>query len=1131
MRASSPTSLRVRLIQLVLLAVLPALALILYSAAEQRRLARTSAEGEALRAARVLAVGHERLIDSTRHLLVALSRLIDIRNGDSRDCNLQLGELIKEYPLYTNLGLARLNGDVVCSGRPLAKRLNIADRSYFQRSLQTTGFAIGEYHVGRISGRASLTLAYPFFDDGGEVHGIVYAGLDLASFNQIVAAAQLPSTYTLTVLDRQNTILARHPDHEQWLGKRVVGGQLLKNTAASGEGIVHGSGPDGKEHLFGFVTLGDSSRERDLHISISIPTEVALSEANRVLKRNLTALLLACILALAAAWFGGEMFVLRHLNALVTTTEKIGMGDLGARSGLPHSSNEIGRLAASLDRMAATLQRQRAEAAVAREQVQRNLERTRALREMDLAIASTLDLRTMLDLLLEKIDVVLPGAVTTVRLLNKESGELEPIACRNIDENAWRAGNPKSSSQGFAKLVLASRQPLTIANAQTDPRNTAHQFARSFGLVSYHGVPLIAKDELLGIIAFYTKEGHSFSREEIEFLTTLAGQLSLAIHNAKLYEAARRSEGEISALHSLTIAATQSLDLAVVLKEAIQKVTEILRFDATRVFLFNEEMTELHVQAAFESRPECWNEAIHFQRGESIVGRVADTGESFIFEDIVTDARYLALTQTRSSLKAQARFLGMFPIKTKLKIWGAMVCVGLEPRKLDPAEVTLLQSMTHQIGIAVENATLYQQTATKARELSALYAIAAIGSESLDIKTVLEKTMRKVLQIFGFDAARIFLRQEATGELELVVHAGIPADIALIERYRPGQGRLGRTLETGEPMIVEDMQTDPIYNQTAHSKVMLRAGFRSSFLIPIKVRQEALGVMNFLGREPHQFSESDHQLINSMAYHMGIAVGNANLFSQIRQKTEELEKANRGKDEFLGVVSHELRTPLNVIKGYTELMRTEAFGRINAEQHKALEKIVSQTQDLLGMIDHVLQVTTIQAGAAKVNYGDVNLCDLLDELQSNYVIPNQRKLVFEWSYSRDLPVIMSDEEKLKAVIQNLINNAVKFTEKGSIKTFVQELAGGAIEIKVADSGVGIPTDQLRTIFEMFEQVDSSTTRKHGGIGLGLYIVKTFTDLLGGRVEVESELGRGSVFTVTLPMLGVVEQAPSATLSI
>jgi signal transduction histidine kinase len=1128
MPASNHRSLRARLIQLVLLAVLPALGLILYSAAEQRQLARSSAESEALRAVRVLVASHERLIESTRHLLIALSRLATMRKDDRQACNSQLSGLIKEYPLYTNLGVVNLNGDLICSARPILNPINVADRAYFKNAVQSSAFALGEYQIGRVSGKASLNMAYPTFDAGGELDGIVFAGLDLASLSAIIAAAQVPESYTFTVVDRKGTILARHPNPEQWLGKPAVESGLSQNSSGRGEGIAQRIGPDGKEHLYAYKSFGDLTGKSDLQISMSIPSEIALSEASWVLKRNLAALMIVGLLALLAAWVGSEMFVLRQLNALVATTEKIGKGELSARTGLFHADHEIGRLAAALDEMAEILEMRRVEAAKAREQIQRSLERTRAFHQMDLVIASTLDLTAMLNQLLEKIDMAFPGVVATVRLLNNRTGELEPTACRNIDETAWREGYSKSL-RGFAKLVLDSKEPLTVADTQTDPRHTS-RFARRFGLASYHGVPLIAKDEILGLIGFYTKEGQSFSGEEIEFLNTLAGQLSLAIHNAKLYEAAKRSGGEIAALHSLTIAATQSLDLDVVLKEAIHKVTEIFSFEATRIFLFNGDMTELHVKAGFESKSEFWNQTVRFRRGESIIGRVTETGEPFICEDIAHDPNYLALTDSRNALRAQARFFGMFPIKTKLKIWGAMVCAGKIPRKLDAAEVNLLQSMNNQIGIAVENATLYQQTATKAKELSALYSIAAIGSESLDINTALDKSMHEVLRIFGFDAARIYLREGDAEELCLAAHAGFPENIRLVKTYRIGEGRVGKAFETGEPMIAEDMQSDSMYTQMAHNKVMLRAGFRSSFLIPIKVRNEGLGVMNFLGKQPHKFSEADQQLVKSIAYNLGITLGNANLFSQIKQKSVELETANKGKDEFLGIISHELRTPLNVIKGYTELIQSQVFGDINPEQDKALAKIVSQTKDLLSMINQVLQVTTIQAGAAKVNCRHVNLCALLDELKSSYAIA-KKEVVINWHYPRTLPFLNSDDEKLKAVIQNLINNALKFTEEGSISISAREiLEERAIEILVSDTGMGIPREQMETIFGMFQQVDSSTTRKHGGIGLGLYIVKTFTELLGGRVSMQSEIGKGSVFSVTLPTggaAGQIKELPSS----
>ena len=159
------SSLRARLIQLVLLAILPAIGLILYTAAEERRRASHEAASEALRLARVVSLSHQRLIDSTRQLLVMLSRLPEVRKHEPRACGALFSELLKGYPSYANLGAGNLKGDLFCSAVPLTKPVNMADRSYFRRTLQQRDFAVGEYQTDRVTGRAGLNFAYPVFNE------------------------------------------------------------------------------------------------------------------------------------------------------------------------------------------------------------------------------------------------------------------------------------------------------------------------------------------------------------------------------------------------------------------------------------------------------------------------------------------------------------------------------------------------------------------------------------------------------------------------------------------------------------------------------------------------------------------------------------------------------------------------------------------------------------------------------------------------------------------------------------------------------------------------------------------------------------------------------------------------------
>jgi signal transduction histidine kinase len=203
--------------------------------------------------------------------------------------------------------------------------------------------------------------------------------------------------------------------------------------------------------------------------------------------------------------------------------------------------------------------------------------------------------------------------------------------------------------------------------------------------------------------------------------------------------------------------------------------------------------------------------------------------------------------------------------------------------------------------------------------------------------------------------------------------------------------------------------------------------------------------------------------------------------------------------------------------GYSQMVKDEMLGEINTQQKKALEKVVVRSKELLRMISEILQVTVIEAGKMKVEAEEIRLAELLDELRSTYEIPLDKELVFKWDYSSEPRAVRTDGDKLKHILQNLINNAIKFTDEGHIAISARYLGDTKVlEFKVADTGTGIRQDLLPSIFEMFRQLDSSATRTHGGAGLGLYIVKKYTDALQGNIDVQSEVGRGSVFTITIP---------------
>jgi signal transduction histidine kinase len=276
-------------------------------------------------------------------------------------------------------------------------------------------------------------------------------------------------------------------------------------------------------------------------------------------------------------------------------------------------------------------------------------------------------------------------------------------------------------------------------------------------------------------------------------------------------------------------------------------------------------------------------------------------------------------------------------------------------------------------------------------------------------------------------------------------------------------------------------------------------------------------VLAFFAPGETDMTRENVEFVTTLAGLAANAIQKCRLYEKTRQQAAELAKANKIKDEFLGVVSHELKTPLNVISGYTNMLTEGMMGEITPLQEKALQTVLRQSNDLHAMINSLLQVSSIDAEVVQADYNETNFGEFLYELKCCYDFPLAKDVQLTWNFPLDLPKLYADRGKLKHILQNLVNNAIKFTARGSVTISARYLASKKMmEFKVSDTGIGIATDALSMIFEKFRQVDSSESRAYGGTGLGLYIVKKFTQLLEGTVHVESKQGLGSTFTVRVP---------------
>ena len=347
--------LRPRLVALVLLAVLPALALVLVSGLQARQAAAEQAQLEALRLVRSAITSQNQQIEGTKQLLTALAQLPQVQAADPTACNLLFEALLRQYPQYSVLGTISTAGIAQCSAPATTGTVSLADRPYFQKALATGEFAIGDYQIGRISKKPSVNFGFPIHDAASVVSGVVYAGLHLGTLASYAQQLQLPTGASLVMRDRTNTILVSYPDTSQ-VGQVDTDSFIARTT----QGITHegtAQGPDraGQDELFAFAPVRTAGADSNVILSIGIPTSVAYAQANRALAQNLAGIGLVALLALVAAWLGGNAFVLRPIGVLLATTRRLSAGDYRARTNRSVGGGELGELAAAVDEMAEQL--------------------------------------------------------------------------------------------------------------------------------------------------------------------------------------------------------------------------------------------------------------------------------------------------------------------------------------------------------------------------------------------------------------------------------------------------------------------------------------------------------------------------------------------------------------------------------------------------------------------------------------------------------------------------------------------------------------------------------------------------------------------------------------------------------
>jgi signal transduction histidine kinase/HAMP domain-containing protein len=421
-----------------------------------------------------------------------------------------------------------------------------------------------------------------------------------------------------------------------------------------------------------------------------------------------------------------------------------------------------------------------------------------------------------------------------------------------------------------------------------------------------------------------------------------------------------------------------------------------------------------------------------------------------------------------------------------------------------------------------------RELARSVEELKALGEVSQVVSSTLDLEAVLSSIVRNAVQLSKADAGTIYEFDGAEAVFVPRTNYGVSSEF--IEALRESELRvgdktvLGQAVLKGAPDQVPDLVNMPDY-PLSHLSHMQKAGFRAVLAVPLLREDRLIGGLVVRRKKAGEFPAPVVNLLQTFATQSVLAIENARLFREIEEKGRQLELANRHKSEFLSNMSHELRTPLNAIIGFSEVLLERMFGEMNEKQEDYLKDIHSSGQHLLSLINDILDLAKVEAGRMELNPTTFDLSAAIDNALT---LIRERAMhhgiALATEIDSQLGELNADERKLKQILLNLLSNAVKFTPEGGKITVGARRLRDMVEIAVNDTGIGIAPKDQAAVFEEFKQVGRDYTRKAEGTGLGLALTRKLVELHGGVMRLESEPGKGSTFSFTLPLKAAVQNS-------
>jgi len=681
---------------------------------------------------------------------------------------------------------------------------------------------------------------------------------------------------------------------------------------------------------------------------------------------------------------------------------------------------------------------------------------------------------------------------------------------------------------GASTRAIETGALAEIPDVDADPEFEHRHIAGAQNFKSLASVPMLKDGQPIGTITVGQARTGRFPKRQIALLRTFADQAVIAIENTRLFEEVQARNNELRVALEQQTATSELLKVIGRFTFNLQPVFDTLAENAVRLcegeraFIYRFDGELMRIVAAHNAASELIafieRNPLTVGRG-SVAGRAALERRTVQVQDVQTDPEYTWGARDVTPI----RTVLAIPMLRGNELLGVIAVNRHEVRLFSDSHMALMETFADQAVIAIENARLFEEVQARTRELArsveelrALGDVSQAVNSSLELETVLATIVAKAVQLSGTDAGTIYVFEEASHDFHLRASYGM--DQGLVDAVKGHQLRLGETLVSQaalqrKPVQLPDIQRD---SSSLVLDVILRAGFRALLAIPLLSEERIIGSLVVRRKEPGEFPKSTVDLLQTFGAQSVLAIQNAHLFEEIARKGRELEMVSQHKSQFVANMSHELRTPLAAILGYAELMQEGFYEPQGPKSLDALTRIRSNGKHLLGLINTVLDIAKIESGQFTLNMTEYAIESVVETVRSaTESLAQNKRLALKTEVAKSLPVGLGDEQRLTQVLLNLVGNAIKFTDTGEVRVTAKAV-NGHFAVSVADTGPGIPEQERIRIFEEFHQIDSSNTKAKGGTGLGLAIAKQIVEMHGGRIWVESTLGKGSTFQMEIP---------------